>query len=264
MANNTFDNKRLIKPLSLEDIDKAFYSWWNQKLDVHTKDADGNRRKVPVRFVSPERWKAAREEGVRDEHGTLILPIIAVTRTETSSEYDGGTGRYFADTKQEYTYAKEADKKSSIVKNLIESRPKGINPALPIYEVYTYPVPDHYSLTYEVSVKTSFIDQMNEIIQKVGQTLDFKSKKSFQFATPDGYYFIAFQEDILGDESNVGDFTGTERLIEKTYVFQVGGYILSDNDQRKSLFKRYFSQTKLIIKEQIVENQEELEKLFKK
>ncbi len=263
--NDTFDNKKVIKPVGLMDIDSAFLDWWDKTLNIHLTNQDGSKKKVPVRFVSPERWKTAREEELRDANGTLINPILAITRTETSSVYDSGTGRFFADTQDQYTFHKEIDKKSSLIKNLINERgSEGINPSFPIYEVYTHPVPDHYSITYEVSIRTSYIAHMNSIIEKIGQQMNFKSQKSFQFVTPDGYYFLAFQDDVLADESNVAEFTGTERIIEKTYTFQVPGYVIGESDERRSQFRRYFSQTKLVVRGETILSADEVEELFKK
>lgn len=264
MTDNTFDNKRLIKPVGLIDIDSSFTNWWDKVLDIHVQSQESNKKKVPVRFVSPERWKTAREEELRDQNGTLINPIIAITRTETSSQYNDTSGRYFADVQQQHAFYKEVDKKSSLIKNLSKQRVIDFDPTLPIYEVYTHPAPDHYSITYEVSVRTSYISHMNDIIEKIGQSMNFKSQKSFQFETPDGYYYIAFQEDTLADESNVSDFTGTERVIEKTYSFRVAGYVMSDNDERRSLFRRYFSQTKVVVKENTNLSEEELQELLGK
>ncbi len=256
----TFDNKRVTRHYGLEDVDLAFKMWWNEKLNVFITDKDDNQKKVPVFFFSSERWSKAREDGgVRNKDGTLVLPLIAIIRSPAPSiSNDGPAGRSFADTTKEYTVAQEIDPKSSLVKELVKKRPFGFDPTAPIFEVYTVPVPDHYQLVYQVKIWTSYIEDINKIIEKIGQELDFVSEKSFQFATPDGYYFIAFQDDDFNDESNLEEYSGNERLIRVGTTFTVPAHILPESDQRKDSFKRFFSQTKLVIKEETTISEEEL------
>ena len=139
----------------------------------------------------------------------------------------------------------------SLIQELNKAGPHSINPSLPIYEVFTHTAPDHYVLTYEVSIWTPSIEDMNTCIEKIGQELDFKSVKSFQFFTDDGFRFTAFQQDGYADESNVMEFSGKERIIQKILTFKVAAYIMPQSDQKRNTFKRYWSQTKLVFKEEV-------------
>lgn len=255
--NDTFDNKRLIAPYGIIDIDQAFLNWFDKKLNLHTTNKSGDKIKIPVRFVSPERWSLAREVGIRDENGTLILPIITVSRIEESSDLSDPYERTFKDIKGEHVYHKQIDKKSSLIKELNKTRPKTFNPSLPVYEVYTFPTPDYYHITYEVMIWTEYISEMNEVIEKIGQNMDYKSVKSFNITTEKGMNFTAFQDPELSNESNSDDFTGDERIIRREFTFHVTAHILPESNERIKTFKRYFSQTKLVIKEEIVESIEE-------
>lgn len=260
----TYDNKKIVRHYGLEDVDKAFKDWWTKKLNIFVIDQHDNQKQVPVFFFSSERWSKAREDGgLRNENGTLVLPIIAIIRPPAPSILNNGAmGRVFADTKQQYTISKEVNKKSSLIKELNEQRPYTFNPNFPIYDVYTVPVPDHYQLKYEVKIWTSYVSDANTIIEKIGQELDFKSEKSFQFSTEDGYYFIAFQEDDFTDESNLTEYSAEERLVRMGTTFTVPAHILPQSNQREDTFKRYFSQTKLVIKEETSISEEELEDLL--
>jgi hypothetical protein len=258
----TFDNKRLVRPLTLIDIDSAFFSWWDRKLNVHLSNDRGERKKVPVFPLSPERWSLAREEGIRDQNGTLAIPIIVVARTAEGGPNETPYQRIFADLKQDHVYYKQVDPKSSLIKELNKRRPKSVDPDSPIYEVYTHRAPDHYVLTYTVDIWTPTMEDMNTIIEKIGQELEYKSVKSFQFKTLDGYVFQAFQEEGLNDSSNIDDFTGKERLVRKTVSFKVPAYIMPESDQRRDVFKRYFSQTKLVIKDFFALSQDEYERFL--
>lgn len=257
----TFDNKRQVRPVGLMDVDAAFLSWFDNKLNLHLSDPKGERKKVPVRFVAPERWSLAREEGIRDEQGILLLPIVSISRTSVGGPNEAGYQRIFADLNQDHSYYKKINQKSSLVKELVKNRPKEIDPTLPIFEVYTHRAPDHYVLTYEVDVWTTYITDMNTVIEKIGQELNFRSVKSFYFETKDGYGFNAFQEEGLNDESNLEDFTGKERIVRKTFTFKVPASIMPQSDERRDQFKRYFTQTRIVIKESTALSYEDFVKL---
>lgn len=250
--SETLDHKRKIKPLHLIDIDKAFKDWFDKKLNIHLRNTKGDRIKVPVRLMASERWATAREEAMRNSQGTLLLPLIVILRTDKSGEPGDPLSRIFADTKQDHVYYKQVDPKSSLIKELNNSRPKNIDPSLPIYEVYTHRAPDHRILTYEVSIWAASTEDMNTITEKIGQELDYKSVRSFQFATDDGFTFQAFEESSIENASNVDDFTGNERIVQEVFTYRVPGYFMPESDERPDQFKRYFSQTKLVFKKEVI------------
>lgn len=261
--NTTFDHKRLNANVGLYEVDLAFRDWFDKKLDLHIKDKDGNKKKVPIFFFSSERWNKAREDGgLRDANGTLVLPIVAILRTGISIDNSGPYGRVFQDTGEDYVVSKRVHPKSSLIKELNESRPKNIDPSLPIYEMYTVPVPDHYQLTYEVKIWTSYVEEMNEIIEKMSQEMNFLSERSFQFETKDGYYFTAFQSDDFDNDSNLTDYSDNERIIRFSTIFTVPAHLLPSSKERKSTFKRYLSQSKLVVKTETEFTEDELEELF--
>lgn len=261
MNNNTFNGKRQIDSLGLQKIDEAFFDWFNLKLNLHVTQDDGTMKKVPIQFVSSERWHLARKEGIRDSHGTVVLPIIAISRTNVGSSMESPYNRIVADTKQELVYSKQVSLKSSLVKELNKNRKWNIDPSLPIYEIYTTRVPDQYMLTYEVSIWSSYMAEMNEIIEKIGQEYDYLSVKSFKFESSDKFYWVAFQDDGLTDESNLEDYSDSERIIRRNIVFNVPGYILPDSNERRNQKKKYLSQSKLIFKEEVALTKEDWEKI---
>lgn len=261
--NNTHDDKRLIKPLSFVDVDKAFFDWWDSKLNLHVLDEDGTKRKIPVLFLGPERWNTARN-GLRDRHGTIVLPVVIIGRTRIGGSNEAPYNRIIADTKSDLVYHKRIAPKSSLIKELNKNRKWNIDPSLPVYEVFTARVPDHYALTYEVAVWVDHNQDLNEIIQKVSQEYDYLSVKSFNFKTQDGFYYRAFQDDEVADDSNIEDFTDDERILRKTFTYSVPAYIMPENEEKKSPFKRHLSQTKLVFKSETVATKEEMEKYLRK
>lgn len=262
--NSTYDHKKLISHYGLEDVDRAFFNWWDKKLNLHLLDNNNQKKKIPVLIFTAERWQKAREVGVRDKNGTLIVPLIIVSRVATNDASEGTTARIFADYRDYHIVAKQADRKSSLIKNLIENRAYNIDPDLPIHEIYAVPVPDHFSLIYKVAIWTSYMEDMNEVMEKIGQEFNYKSKKMFKFDMENGMWFTAFKDDEISDESNLDDFSESERIIRKEYTFSVSAHILPESNERKDPFRRYFSQSKLAIKQEVVVTSEDIEKYFGK
>lgn len=256
--NDTFIHDSVVSNINIFDVDAGFHRWWNEILDVRLKNGQGQKEKVPVVFVAPERWEIARREGVRDKNGTLILPIIAISRSGMSIANDTPTSRHFADLKEQVVYHREIDPKSSLAKELVRKQRENadrhvkIDSDAPIYQIYTRKAPDHYSITYEVKIWTPYIENMNDFIQKMAQKFDFLSVKSFKFDVKDKYYLVAFQQDEIADESNSDDYSGDERIIKKTFSFTVGADIHPENDSQESNFRKYYSQSKLFFKTKVV------------
>lgn len=246
------------------EIDVGFTKWWDEILNLHYADKNNQKQKVPVIFFTQERWYRSRYEGVRDDNGKIRAPIIVISRTGVEDDTDGPLRRTVADIQQPLTIAKKANTKSSRIKNLTENRSYNIDPDLPIHEMYTIPIPDHYRITYEVAIWASYMEEMNSFIEKIGQEFSYKSKKLFPFEVKQGMKFYAFKTNEITDESNLEDWTESERLIRKEYTFEVSSYIVPESNQKKSPMRRYLSQTKLVFKQETALSDEELEELIGK
>ena len=70
-----------IMPSTIETIDKAFFNWVDDTLNVHTTTNEG-WDKVPVLWVSAERaFQIKNNKELRDDAGVLRLPLMTVERT---------------------------------------------------------------------------------------------------------------------------------------------------------------------------------------
>ena len=93
---------------TLEDIDYAMTSYVRKDLEPTTLTNEG-RKTVPVLWQSPERaFQIKNEKDLRDDNGTLKLPLISIERTGVtkdpenkgsfraqiySNDHNGRTGR---------------------------------------------------------------------------------------------------------------------------------------------------------------------------
>lgn len=259
--NKIFDSDHKIRHVTYEDIDRAFFDWWDKVLNIHLASKDNRYFKVPVIFVAQERWHLSREEDLRDEFGTLRLPIITITREQINSPAGGSFGRIYADAQQKFVYFSELNTKTSVLANLNAARPTNLDPNSPIYSLYVAPTPRHNEIVYAVDIWVGQMKEMNDILQKYELELNYNSVKSFQFQTLDKFYFNAFQEETSTNDGNLDDFSKEERKIKQTMTFRVPGWTLPENSERKNTFRRYFTQTKLVIKTETDLSSEDFKKL---
>jgi hypothetical protein len=247
----TFNTENVAGYSNINDVDKAFFDWWKNKLNLSLQNKNGVKIQVPIVFFGAERWQSARRDDVRDANGTIVVPLIAIGRSGENTENDAPTSRIFADTKDDVVYHKEVDPKSSFLKEEIRKQKENgvaVDPNVPIYQIYTRQAPDWFNFTYQVKIWVAYASQINEFLQKFGQSLDWKSVRCFNFYTDNGYRYTAFQENEIEDESNFDDFSESERIIKRTLTFKVNAYLHPENDDKKPTFKKYFTQSKVVIK----------------
>jgi hypothetical protein len=210
------------------------YDYFDKRL-APTIDVESGRSKVAIIFATGERWKLVRDnKGIRDENGTLILPLITIRRTNIDRT------RGFGGLAQEVpsiTVNNIIHEKTGFIQNLVKAR-RGlgfVSPEKPVVREYlTIPFPDFSILYYEISIWTQYQTQMNEILEKIFYNYDH----SDSFVMPveyDGnkrkgnsYYFVGFREGNVVPQTNVEEFTNKERILKYSYSIKTPVYLMLD------------------------------------
>lgn len=280
MVNNLHKDKqgRLpIKSVRIETVDAATVDYFEKKLSP-TVTAERGPYKVPVLFAAGERWKLIRKNKFRDEHGTLILPIISVRRGDI--DRTPGFGGMAQETKY-ITVSKVIHSKTNTLQGLVDARKKrGLfweKKKEPIIEYTTIPFPDFCTINYEITFWTQYNTQMNELLEKVFYKYEwmdsFVMPVEYDGKKPrgDSYYFVGFREGAITKESNDDNFTDQERLLRYSYKIKVPAYLILDPDDEALSYGReedganrpFKSQSvnKIKLKETVLTS-EEFEKLY--
>ena len=267
-ANNIID-EQLIEPSGFENIDHAFYDFVNDSLDLRAETNKG-WKKVPIVWASAERAFFAKEKkGLRDLDGTLILPIISIERTTVSKDlnkkgaYYGSTLNYMdarhgsritvarkivSDKTNNYAAA-DNRKKFSTTSDAVRTPgrqayfPQRDNFGRPIkntkvvYETISMPMPVYVNMTYVVTLRTEYVQQMNHMLQPIvtlgGAINSFKINRN-------GHSYETFLRSDLSQANNVASFTDEERSYQSNITFEVLGYIIGEgkNGERPKFIKR--------------------------
>jgi len=235
ISRNSPDVKDDVKNLSvgLMDMDSAIMYYFNEVIKPEV-DINDEKVKVPCIYASPERWTQVSKQGfLRDKKRQIIVPLIVFKRTGMSRNDDMPVDKLDAnDPKLFYTFQKKYSEtnrfdKFSVLQNLEPNR-----------EYYNVAMPDYMTLTYEFTVWTSYIEQMNKIVEKINYS------EGAYWGEPGKMRFRS-KIDSFSDASQVEG----ERLIKTTFSMTLNGYILPEHFNNYNTTQKYLTPKKLVIKE---------------
>jgi len=230
---------------TLENIDTAFLRYINETLDIHTTTNQGFI-KVPVIWSSAERtFQSKRDSRVRDQEGSLVLPLITIERTAVTKDVKrkgtvqaalmpvndekGGVIQVARRIKQD---------KTSNFANADAKRTRGqLNFPRPnkkiVYETISMPLPVYVVLNYEITLRTEYQQQMNDIstpfIARPGGV-------NYFIVENDIHRYEAFIKESYSQSNNISSYTNEERKFETKINVEVLGYILGEGDNDNQPF----------------------------
>ena len=230
---------------SLETIDKAVLNYIDERLNISV-DTNEGFKKVPVLWVTAERaYQLKHNKELRDSEETLILPLMTVNRTSIeknpASEYAipaanvpevrdamGGS----------ITIARRINqKKTAEFQNAYSKRKynRSTWPTVPakrtVYETITIPFPTWVAVNYEISIRTEYQQQTNEILRKFIRQGGL-NRMPFRIES-DGHKYEAFIDGSITNQSNVADIGMKQRNYETLVSFKVLGYLFGDGDNEE-------------------------------
>ncbi len=223
---------------TIETIDRAMLNYVKQ-LNLYT-DTNQGFRKVPVVWGSAERaFQVKNDKDIRDSEGMLILPIITVSRNSLVKDMASkgvfqGSVPNFNDEQggslpvsrviyqEKTTKFANADAKR-LNKQLNYPR---CNQKI-VYKTITVPMPVNVTVMYEITLRTEYQQQMNELI------LPFVTKPgtiNYQRLFEGEHRYEAFIQGDFQANNNVSDFSSDERKFETKINVKVIGYLVGEGD----------------------------------
>jgi hypothetical protein len=236
----------IFEPSTIETIDMGLYNWVDNVLNLSTITNDGYK-KVPVIWLGAERsFQIKKDQLLRDGDDRLKLPLISVTRESITKDptfkgrfqahyneqkdYKGGvvtiTRRIQQDKTRNFTNADI----SKLLKDSRETGPQLNNKHKTVYQEITIPVPSYVTVMYNVTLRTEYQQQMNDLvtpfIAKTGNINGF-------FFEQEGYKYEGFIEPSFSETKNVKDLGDDERMFETDVQIKVLGYLIGEGKNRE-------------------------------
>ena len=241
------------EPSTIETIDRSVSNFLTD-LNLFTATNKGSR-KVPVIWSSAERsFLSKNDKDIRDSQGALVYPIISVKRTSIEKnlkslgvfqgnvpgvdDEQGGS----LDVSRVVYQEKSMQFASADAYRLFGQRnfPRP-NPKV-VYKTVSAPMPVNVKVEYEITIRTEYQQQMNELLQpfvtKFG-TINFVSLSEGQ------HRYEGFIGEQFSDQNNLSDFSSEERRFETKVNLKVIAYLVGEGNNRE---KAHYS-----VRENIVE-----------
>jgi hypothetical protein len=214
--------------ITLMDIDNVLYEYFVNVINPQVIDAGNTLVSVPVRHASPEKWRAIKKDGVyRDKKGQLQRPAIIFTRSGMSKDTEFATFNKYLSV----PFVKKFDQKN------MYDRFSMINNIAPVYEVHNVTFPDHVVLTYEFSMATEYVQQMNMLVERIN------------FA--EGDYWgdpksLKFRASVDSFSNTVEVPSDDDRVVATTFSLNVNAYLLPAVFDNKSTAQRELTTRKVV------------------
>ncbi len=238
--NDLESEKIYFEPSTIETIDRSVLNF----LEELSLSADSNEgwKKVPVIWGTAERsFQAKSNRDIRDAQGLLKLPIIAVRRTSLvkdaasmgvfqgnvpeDSDEQGGSLVISRVINQEKTknFA-NADAKRLFGQANYPYKNKKI-----VYKTVSVPMPVNVTMTYEITLRTEYQQQMNNLM------LPFATKPgtiNYVSLIDSGHRYEGFIDGNFSNQDNLQDFSSDERKFETKINLRVVGYLVGQGKNR--------------------------------
>ena len=209
-TTRTDDKDKLIS-IGLMDIDAAVMYYFNEVIKPVVVD-NNEKVKVPVYYANPERWKSIQKLGyLRDVKGQLVTPLIIFKRTSLNKDTNNTfLARSISPASSNYTFLKKYTKENRFT----QTSTLFANDE-PLQEAHNVVMPSYVTVNYNCIAFTPYIDQMNQIIEKISW-----SRKSY-WGEPDKFKFKAG----ITSFTDASEFE-EERIIKNTFDLSIKGYLV--------------------------------------
>ncbi|MHA1904665.1 MAG: hypothetical protein ACW977_11930 [Candidatus Thorarchaeota archaeon] len=235
---------------SIEDIDASVLDWLKEDLELSATTNEG-WKSVPIFWQTPERaFQVKNNKDLRDDNGSIILPVISVERTGItkdptrkggfqahlySEDKNGRTGRMILakqivqDKTRNFAVANNIRSNNYTSGDNQQYYPR-VNKKI-VVKTLSIPIPVYINVDYKITLKTEYQQQMNELLTpfmtRTGQINSFVLRRN-------GHLYEVFIEQGFTHNNNVATLGEDLRMFTSEITFKVLGYLIGEgeNDDR--------------------------------
>ena len=254
-----------IRPSTLETVDFAIFNYIKENLNIHVDTNEGYKR-VPVIFQTQERPVMVKKspdlrEAGFGAHDSLIYPLISIQRTSVNKDVtrrgkyysplpqsaDGSMGRI--EIARTVNQLKTRDRSNADSIRRSASGTDANKKTFPrestrvVYDVYTIPAPVYLDIGYQISMRSEYIQQMNEMSTHF---IVSGGARNYFVLEHEGHRYEAFVQADFTQENNAASLGTDERMFTSNVTIQVLGYIL-DQEKIESAIKITQSPAEIVI-----------------
>lgn len=236
--------------IEFEDIDGVILYQFNEKFNFHVTQ-NGERIQVPIIYDAPERWVwAAQRDELKTVKEKVIFPLIVFKRTS----HDRDSGRENMNTLHSRAMQFNREFGNSFIgtskysdQNIYDNF-SVLNGRVPVRDYYVVRVPNYVTVSYEFTVYTEYVYQMNDILEQISYM------SNDYWGNPEEHMF---KTRISGASWEPEDSNDT-RYIRGSFSAEVNAYLLPSDIIEESTTKKVHSVAKVVTNERIVRNIEDI------
>lgn len=224
MENTSFSDYSI----TLLDIDNILYDYFVKVIKPEVVDTGGSLVTVPVRHASPERWSAIQNDGFfRDTKGQAQRPMIIFIRTSVTKDDNFSP----INNQLSVPFVKKFDSKN------MYDRFSLLNDVNKVYQVHNITFPDRVDLTYDFTMSTEYVEQMNTLVEKITFASDD------YWGDPSGF---KFKTKIDSFSNSVESAEGEDRNVTTTFSATVNAFLLPEIFDNKTTSKLSLTPRKIV------------------
>ena len=244
----------LVQPSTIENIDRALFEFIDDEMNISC-DTNSGFKKVPVNWLSAERaHQIKNNKDIRDENGSLILPLISIERSSISKnpankgifqanvppglDKKGGSITIARTINQDKT----SDFASVDAFKLAKQKTFPRKNSKVVYQYASIPMPVYVEMMYRVTLRCDYQQQMNQLlspfITQTGAINHFLLER-------DGHKYEAFFQDSFSPTSNASGLGNEEKTYQTDIQIKVLGYLIGKDKNQE--------QPKIVIRENSVD-----------
>ena len=243
-------------PSSLETIDGAMLRFIDEDLNLSVTTNTGFK-KVPVLWVTAERaYQIKHNKDLRDGEEGLILPLITVNRSNVTKEPNfrgsvwaniypeadapGGTITIARTINQKKTaeFENAMVKRTYGTKNTVAARGKNTNQqqhqtnaGKTVYETVTIPLPVWVKVGYDITVRTEYQQQLNQLINPFF-TVAGNSRMPKRIEN-EGHFYEVFIDGSFSNAANKANLGMDQRNYQTSISIEVLGYLVGEGENQE-------------------------------
>ena len=245
------ESMRVALPI-LETIDGAIWQWIKDKnLHVSNSLFVNGFQTVPIMWVGTERaYQVKALKDLRDESGTLILPIITVGRGKDIKKDPKDKGQHWANIPAVNDFMggvlpvgrKLIHRRTAEFQNNRSNNITGqMNYRFPeeeandqiVYEYHMVPIPVYTTIMYNINIWTSYQQHMNELVQPFLTQVSSGNIGRFVLDY-DGNNFEAFIQPSIKFSGNEDKMEDKERQFKAQIEIKVLGHISGEGTNQQT------------------------------
>lgn len=264
---NALPDEVRVPSCGIEDLDKAFFKTLRDGVAFQVSNDPGKQQKVPIVFAVGEKWSMIKSgRAIRDNDGTLILPLITVRRSGIEQGNADTNGRGMNQHVGQMTVRTQLDPRDRAYQNILNKlglvnsedvagdrefdetgslltdrsqvqanaldndvRSGGLlAPKLGVnaWQIVTLPTPQFYTATYEVTIWAQYVHHMNQMLEKLMSSYLPTGNRTMRLDTDKGYWFVAYFDEGISSEDNADSSSGEELVRKYKLTVKVPAYIV--------------------------------------